>query len=116
MKQYIKDGITYPKPQIIYLEESTVINPSDEILLKAGYEIVEINHEITNEDIEIQRAKEYKLKADDLFTAYQAYKELGEEEKAEKMRLRWIEVRKQINEENPYLDENEPITDLGEQK
>lgn len=112
MKQYIKDGITYQKPQIIYLKDSTVINPSDEILLKAGYEIVEINHEITNEDIELQRAKEYKLKADDLFIAYQAYKDLGEDEKAEKMRLLWIEVRKQIDLENPYLIENE----VGEQK
>lgn len=116
MKQYIKDGIIYPKPQIIYLEESTVINPSDEILLKAGYEIVEINRELTNEEIEIQRAKEYKFRADDLFTAYQAYKDLGEDEKAEKMRLRWIEVRKQIDEENPYLDENEPKIEIGEQK
>lgn len=42
MKQYIKDGITYQKPQIIYLKDSTVINPSDEILLKAGYEIREV--------------------------------------------------------------------------
>ena len=62
MKQYIKDGIICPKPQIIYLKDSTIINPSDEILLKAGY-IIE-DYEITFNDVlreKIKQIEEYNV-------------------------------------------------------
>ena len=48
-------------------------------------------------------------------TAYQAYKELGEAEKALEMKTLWLEERKKIDAEYPYLTE-EVKTDVEQTK
>lgn len=117
MKQYWKAGQIVERPKSLYYEGKTYIPPTDEILIKAGYDIKEIEiPEVTNEDIKIRRCEEYKRRADSHFLAYQAYKELGEEEKAEQEKALWIKIRKEIDLENPYLDENEIALEIGEQK
>jgi hypothetical protein len=45
------------------------------------------------------------MRADQYLIAYQAYKELGETEKAIDMKTLWLEERKKIDEEYPYLNE-----------
>lgn len=117
MKQYWKAGQIVERPKSLYYGGKTYIPPTDEILIKAGYVIKEIEiPEVTNEDIKIRRCEEYKHRADSHFLAYQAYKELGENEKAEQEKALWIKIRQEIDLENPYLDENETVLEIGEQK
>ena len=41
MKQYIKDGQVVTRPKSLIFEGKTYLNPKDETLIKAGYEIKE---------------------------------------------------------------------------
>lgn len=110
MKKYYKDGIIVVKPKSLVFEGRTYVPPTDEILLAAGYEIVEqedILPEITNEIIAEKRAKEYASRADRYLLAYQAYLTLGELEKAEQNKQIWLSVREEIDKELPYINENE---------
>ena len=108
MKQYIKDGQVVTRPKSLIFEGKTYLNPKDKILIKAGYEIKEYEPEkpvVTNETIKKQRQNAYRARADQYLTAYQAYKELGEIEKALEMKTLWLEERKKIDAEYPYLTE-----------
>jgi hypothetical protein len=110
MKKYYKDGIIVMRPNSFVFEGRTYVPPTDEILIEAGYEIVEheeIIPQLTNEIIAEKRAKEYASRADRYLLAYQAYLTLGEMEKAEKNKQIWLSVREEIDKELPYLNENE---------
>lgn len=107
MKKYYKDGECIQKPQIINYGGCQCFHPSDLILLKAGYEIREIEEisEPINETIKKQRQAAYKETADQYLIAYQAYTELGEHEKAAEMKTLWIAERQKIDQKYPYIEE-----------
>lgn len=108
MKQYYKDGQIVERPKSLTYNGSTYVPPTDEILMAAGYNVVEVEPEpITNVEIAEQRAREYAVRADKVFLAYQAYLTLGETEKAEELKEQWLEIREEINKELPYLPEEE---------
>ena len=108
MKQYCKNGQVVTRPKSLTFGGRTYLNPKDEILIKAGYEIKDyepIKPVVTNETIKHQRQIAYSMRADQYLIAYQAYKELGQTEKALDMKTLWLEERKKIDEEFPYLNE-----------
>lgn len=108
MKQYYKNKQSVTRPKSLIYKGKTYLNPSDEILIQAGYEIKDIEPVkpvITNETIKRQRALAYKMRADHYFIAYQAYTDLGELDKANEMKELWIEERNKIDQEYPYLAE-----------
>ena len=108
MKKYLKNGVITPRPKSLIFEGKTYLNPKDEILIKAGYEIKEYEPEkpvVTNETIKHQRQNAYRMRADQYLIACQAYKELGYTEKAIDMKTLWLEERKKIDEEYPYIVE-----------
>lgn len=108
MKKYYKNGQSVEKPKLIKYKGFIYISPTDDLLMEAGYQIQEEelpNYTFTNQDIENQRRMAYRHRADDLFIAYQAYNDLGDLEKSEKMKQMWLEERKKINEEYPYIEE-----------
>lgn len=106
MKQYLKNNIVSHRPKSIIFNGKTYLNPKDEILISAGYEIKEVeNPLVTNDTIKNKRQAAYRLKADQYFIAYQAYTELGELDKANEMRELWIKERESINKQYPYIEE-----------
>ena len=106
MKQYLKNNIVSHRPKSIIFNGKTYLNPKDEILIAAGYEIKEVeNPPVTNDTIKNKRQAAYRLKADQYFIAYQAYTELGESDKANEMRELWIKERESINKQYPYIEE-----------
>jgi hypothetical protein len=118
MKQYVKNGQVVTRPKSLIFEGRTYLNPKDDILIKAGYEIKDyepVKPVVTNETIKRQRQTAYRMRADQYLTAYQAYKELGETEKALEMKTLWLEERKKIDAEYPYLTE-EIKTDVEQSK
>jgi hypothetical protein len=117
MKKYYKDGIIVMKPNSLIFNGITYVPPTDEILMEAGYEIVEqeeIIPQLTNEIIAEKRAIEYSNRADRYLLAYQAYLTLGEIEKAEENKKIWLSVREEIDKEFPYLNESEEIEYVNE--
>ena len=103
MKLYTKNGVIVgSKINSIRTDKGTMINPTDEFLIKNGYEIVDV--EDNNTDIERTRANSYKNETDVLFTCYLVYKELGEVEKAEIAKNEWLAARNKIKESNPYKE------------
>lgn len=103
MKLYVKNGVVVGnKINSLSTDKGTMINPTDEFLIKNGYEIV--NVEDNNTDIEHARANSYKNETDVLFTRYLVYKELGEVEKAENAKNEWLAARNKIKESNPYKE------------
>ena len=112
MKKYYKDGIIVMKPKSLVFEGRTYVPPTDEVLIEAGYEIVEeepISVELTNEIIAEKRAQEYANRADRYLLAYQAYLTLGDIEKAEENKQIWLKVREEIDKELPYLNKSDEI-------
>lgn len=106
MKQYYKDGKVVAKPKSLIFGGCTYLNPRDEVLQKAGYEIKEAEEPIiTNDIIKSRRQQAYATRADQYLTAYQAYKELGQTEKALEMKELWLKEREAIDKEFPYLNE-----------
>lgn len=106
MKKYYKNGQLVVRPKSLIFEGRTFIPPTDEILIKAGYEIKEVESApITNETIKKQRQHAYRMRADQYLIAYQAYTELGELDKANEMKTLWIEERIKIDTEYPYIEE-----------
>lgn len=108
MKQYYKDNQIVIRPKSLVYKGKTYLNPSEEILIEAGYEIKEYKPEkpiVTNETIKKQRQMAYRMRADQYLLAYQAYTELGEVDKAVEMKELWLEERKNIDSEYPYLIE-----------
>lgn len=108
MKTYYKQGQVVARPKSIYHKGFTHLNPSDEVLIEAGYEIKEeefVTPPVTNESIKRQRQMAYRMRADQYLLAYQAYTELGEHEKAAEMKELWIQERNKIDKQYPYLEE-----------
>lgn len=108
MKKYYKNNKVIQRPKQIIFGGKTYLNPSDEVLVKAGYEIKEeeiVAPPVTNETIKKQRQLAYRMRADQYLIAYQAYTELGEADKANEMKELWIQERNKINEQYPYIEE-----------
>lgn len=107
MKIYYKNDKVVERPKSLYYNGRTYVPPTDELLLEAGYKIVIPGQKpLTNEDIKQLRAKEYALRADQHFLAFQAYTELGLLDKAEQEKQIWLQVRQDIDVEFPYVDES----------
>lgn len=104
MKNYYKNGTLVQKPQMIKQRGYYVYNPTDSILIEAGYEIKEESVYLTNDDIRKQRQQAYQQTSDQYLIAYQAYTELGEHEKAAQMKNLWIAERQRIDEQYPYTE------------
>lgn len=107
MTRYYKNGQLVAKPKSLIFKGKTYLNPSDKILIEAGYEIKEeeiIVPPVTNESIKRQRQMAYRMRADQYLIAYQAYTELGEHEKASEMKELWIQERAKIDQQYPYLE------------
>ena len=111
MKQYIKDGQI--AGEIVISGDRQIINPSEDILKEEGFtqftpsmevEKVDISSPLSNEEIMKLRQEAYKETSDNLFIAHHKYLALGETEKAEEYRLRWLEEVKRIDEMYPYTD------------
>lgn len=108
MTLYYKNNQVVARPKSLIHKGRTYLNPTDDVLLDAGYEIKEEEIAVlpvTNETIKQRRQMAYRLRADQHFTAYQAYTELGELDKANEMKELWIQERNKINEQYPYIEE-----------
>ena len=108
MKKYYKDNQVVARPKSIYHKGKTYLNPSDKVLIEAGYEIKEeeiVTPPVTNESIKRQRQRAYRMMADQYLIAYQAYIELGELDKANEMKELWIQEREAIDKQYPYIEE-----------
>lgn len=108
MKKYYKNNKVVQRPKQVIFGGKTYLNPSDEILVKVGYEIKEeeiITPPVTNEFIKYQRQLAYRMRADQYLIAYQAYTELGEADKANEMKELWIQERAKIDQQYPYIEE-----------
>lgn len=107
MKKYYKNSEVVARPKQLIHKGKTYLNPSDKVLIEAGYEIKEeeiVTPPVTNESIKRQRQMAYRMRADQYLLAYQAYTELGEHEKASEMKELWIQERNKIDQQYPYLE------------
>lgn len=108
MKYYIKNGNIATKQ--IFINGMQIINPSHEQLIQAGYKLVDKFDEenyynqgsLTNEQIEAEREKQYKLRSDSYFIASQKYLALGDLKKSEEFKTLWLKEIEAINNEYPY--------------
>ena len=110
MKQFIKDGQI--AGDIVEIDGRQVINPTEDILLAAGYkeytpEYAQAYKErhYTNEDIRLMRQDAYKQRSDSLYMAYQKYLAKGETERAEQAKTEWLAEIERIELEFPYKEE-----------
>lgn len=101
MKLYKLNGHLVKKPNLIVVDNKSIVNPTEEDLLKAGYELVKENKP-SNYTIYKKREREYKDKTDSLFISYLIHKELGETEEAEKIKQQWISKRNNIKSKLKY--------------
>lgn len=108
MKKYYKNNQVVVKPKLIIYNSRLYLNPSDKVLIEAGYEIKEeeiVVSPVTNETIRQRRQMAYSMRADKYLLAYQAYTELGELDKAAEMKELWLKEREAIDKQYPYLAE-----------
>lgn len=112
MKRYIKNGKEIKFPEKFINGKKFPIN--EKVLKRFGWEIKEDVEGIVskseepilnNEIIKIKRANAYAIRADKYLIAYQAYKELGDIEKALEMKDMWLKERRAIDKEFPYINE-----------
>ena len=95
------------RPKSLIHKGRTYLNPTDEVLLDAGYEIKEeeiVVPTVTNETIKQRRQMSYSMRSDKYLIAYQAYTELGELDKAAEMKELWLKEREAIDKQYPYLE------------
>jgi hypothetical protein len=67
MKKYYKDNQVVARPKQLIHKGKTYLNPSDKVLIEAGYEIKEeeiVTPPVTNESIKRQRQMAYRMRAD----------------------------------------------------
>lgn len=116
MKRYIKNG-----KEIKFLEKFPI---NEKVLKRFGWKIKKDNEEVVskseepilnNEIIKIKRANAYAIRADKHLIAYQAYKELGDIEKALEMKKLWLTEREKIDKEFPYITKDTK-TDVKQSK
>ena len=110
MKRFIKNGKI--AGDIVEIDGRQVINPTEEMLLYAGYteytpEYAQAYKErhYTNEDIRLIRQDAYKQRSDSLYMAYQKYLAKGETERAEQAKTEWLAEIERIELEFPYKEE-----------
>lgn len=113
MKLYKLNKRLVKKPNLIIMDNKSIVNPTEEDLLKAGYELVKENKP-TNYDIYRKREKAYKDKTDSLFISYLIHKELGETEEAEKIKQQWIAKRNSIKSTLKYDETQISVKDYIE--
>lgn len=103
-KLYYKDGVQVPKPNVIVQDNVLYQSPSDEMLKELGYEIKQIDYTLVeNKDIQELRASAYSIESDKHLLSYIAYKELGQIEKANRVKELWLESRATIERTYPYV-------------
>lgn len=108
MKKYYKNNQVVVKPKLIIYNNRLYLNPTDEVLIEAGYEIKKeeiVVPPVTNETIRQRRQMAYSIRADKYLLAYQAYTELGELDKAAEMKELWLKEREVIDKQYPYIEE-----------
>lgn len=108
MIRYYKNNQIVARPKSLIHKGRTYLNPTDKVLINAGYEIKEeeiVVPPVTNETIRQRRQMAYRMRADQYLIAYQAYTELGELDKANEMKELWIKEREVIDKQYPYLAE-----------
>lgn len=106
MKKYYKNNQVVARPKSLIHKGRTYLNPTDDVLLDAGYEIKEeeiVVLPVTNETIKQRRQMAYSMRADKYLIAYQAYTELGELDKASEMKELWLKEREAIDKAYPYI-------------
>ena len=112
MKRYVKNGKEIKFPEKFINGKKFPIN--EKVLIRFGWMIKKDDEEVVskseepilnNEIIKIKRANAYRIRTDKYLTAYQAYKELGETEKALEMKKLWLTEREKIDKEFPYIVE-----------
>ena len=113
MKQYVKNGKEIKFPEKFINGKKFPIN--EKVLKRFGWKlkkdakesIIKVEKPINdNNIIKIKRSNAYAIRADKYLIAYQAYKELGDIEKALEMKELWLKEREVINKEFPYINEN----------
>lgn len=113
MKLYKLNGHLVKKPNLIVVDNKSIVNPTEEDLLKAGYELVK-EDKPTNYTIYKKRERAYKDKTDSLFISYLIHKELGETEEAEKIKQQWIAKRNNIKSRLKYDETQISVKDYIE--
>ena len=122
MKRYYKNGKEIKFPEKFINGKKFLIN--EKVLKRFGWEIKEDVEGViskseepilNNEIIKIKRANAYAIRADKYLISYQAYKELGDIEKALEMKKLWLSEREKINKEFPYIIEDAK-TDVEQSK
>lgn len=106
MIRYYKNNQVVARPKSLIHKGRTYLNPTDEVLIDAGYEIKEediLIPPVTNESIKRQRQMAYSMRTDEYLLAYQAYTELGELDKAAEMKELWLKERELIDKQYPYI-------------
>ena len=78
-----------------YDEEKNEIDPNNLVYIEPTTEEI-------NAEIQAKREKAYKDRSDSLYMAWQKYLALGETEKAEEAKVKWLEEIEKINNELPY--------------
>ena len=78
-----------------YDAETNTIDPENLVYIEPTTEEI-------NAEIQAKREKAYKDRSDSLYIAWQKYLALGETEKAEEAKAKWLEEIDKINEELPY--------------
>lgn len=113
MKRYIRNGKEIKFPEKFINGKKFQIN--EKVLKRFGWKIKKDDEEVVskseepildNNIIKIKRANAYAIRADKYLIAYQAYKELGDIEKALEMKKLWLSEREKINKEFPYITED----------
>lgn len=107
MIRYYKNNQVVARPKSLIHKGKTYLNPTDEVLIDAGYEIKKeeiVVHPVTNETIRQRRQMAYSMRADKYLLAYQAYTELGELDKAAEMKELWLKEREAIDKQYPYIE------------
>lgn len=107
MTRYYKNNQMVTRPKSLIHNGRTYLNPSDKVLIEAGYEMRQeevIITPVTNETIRQRRQMAYSMRADKYLLAYQAYIELDELDKAAEMKELWLKEREAIDKQYPYIE------------
>lgn len=78
-----------------YDEEKNEIDPNNLVYIEPTTEEI-------NAEIQANRERAYKDRSDSLYMAWQKYLTLGEIDKAEEAKVKWLEEIEKINNELPY--------------
>lgn len=99
-----KGEIIVSKVNSVVLDDMRIFNPTDEQIKADGWEeyTPPTPEPLTHEEIRRMREAEYSMRSDRLFIASQHYAAIGETDKAEESRNKWLEEIGKIKNEYPY--------------